>query len=85
MRYLPRLNPPDHLLGAIQARIEIAKMRTARLHLALSSTIAAAAFAALIPAVQFVYTEYAASSFGTYLSLIFSSISVAFSGGNPAV
>jgi hypothetical protein len=71
--------PPKGLETAIFARILREKRQGARIRLFWTSASAALSFAAIIPAVKFLITQFVQSGFYQYISLVFSDSSVILS------
>ena len=69
------IEPPAVLVPLVLARIIRARRDAARLRLAVSGIIALASVLALIPAVQYVASEFYTSGFYEYAALFFDSLS----------
>jgi len=71
--------PHPELESRILARVDMLRVRRARLQFAFATTVGISAFAGAIPALQFVTTELTQSGFFSYSALLFSDAGAIFS------
>jgi hypothetical protein len=71
-RHIETKAPRRELPGLILARIHSTQKRTAKTKCAFLSAVSLASFAALFPAFQYTWMEFARSGFYEYASLLFS-------------
>jgi hypothetical protein len=69
---LEAVEPPQGLYAAIMARIEAAARRSAKIRAGLFGLVVVASGAALVPVMQYTASQFYASGFYDYLSLILS-------------
>jgi len=74
-RLFREIDPPQGLFSAILARVAYERQRAARLRLAAFGTLTFVSVLMLIPAVQYVLSEFYTSGFYEYASLFFDSLS----------
>ena len=66
------LEPPERLYQAILARIEVEKIRAARIRVGLLGFVALISVVAVVPIFQYIVREFAQSGFYQYASLLIS-------------
>jgi hypothetical protein len=71
-RTLATIEPPQGLYAAIMDRIDLAKRRGAQMRVGLFGILALASGALLVPAAQYLASQFYASGFYDYLSLAMS-------------